>query len=439
MSKLLKESVPKTTELHGPVWQKLVLKKPVLKGTVLNPDTRTRGLPALPQMRHVLSNVPWFGLMFGLGAAAVVAPKIRSAQPFIVPVGQALVPAAGIAIAGLSALGAVVTRNPAYMASCAAGLWASSRPWRVALAQQRRTSHQHHRAPHRHKAHHHQGAQAAHDRAPARTAAPSVGAHLLSPAPKNPQPAAANYTFTLVSINVLYGRADASQLARFAAQLDADFVLVQECTEEFCDGLEKARTPHRFCDIYPHRFGTAAHRAAGTVTYSKLPGVHTTDWLIDTAGADDRHNPVVRFDTPAGEMTISNVHTVPPAPHWATAWGRQLRRIRYHARHTCGPLIVAGDFNADLCHPAFHDLLSTFQDGVNGSASRPWSWLRTNTWPQGSRLEFVRLDHILGRGLNLCDGGTISVAGTDHRGTWAQWTLAQDTHRELTPKRGQLN
>lgn len=352
-------------------------------------------LPVVSGVCDLVDRVPWAGITLSLGVAAVLAPKVRSAQPFVVPVGQALVPMAGLVVAGLAGLGAVVTKKPAYVAGFAAGVWAGTRPWRSARAQQRRAA---------------------------------VNVLRRRPGGSSPaltgRAAQGGFTFTIVSVNVLYGRADPRTLARFATHCGADFVLVQECTEAFSDQLEHVRSPHRFGQVYPYRFGAPAPRAAGTVTYSKFPGVHLTDWLVNTAGVDDRHNPVVRFETPAGDLTISNVHTVPPAPHWATAWGRQLRRIRYHVRHTNGPLIVAGDFNADLCHPAFCDLTTSFQDGVDGVEVKPWSWLWRNTWPRGGKLEFVRLDHILGRDLSLNAGGTVSIPGTDHHATWARWTLS---------------
>lgn len=337
-----------------------------------------------------MRNIPWAESVAALGVAAVIAPKVRIAQPFVIPVGQALVPPTGAALTLAGVVGFVVTKRPMFAGAAGAGLWAALRPWR--LARQQHSGHTVDDGPH-----------------VTTSTLPTTSA-----------------TFTVLSINVLYGRADATLVAHHAASLAADCVLIQECTAEFAEALESTEPTAKFLETYPYTFGQSAPRAAGTVTYSRHPGCQVGDWLADSAGDDDRFNPVVEIDTPAGLLTLSNIHTVPPAPQWASAWMRQLRRIGYHARQVDGPLIIAGDFNADLCHPQFRDLIPTFIDGVNGKNPNVWNWWRRMTWPRRSGVPFVRLDHILGRGLHLVDGGTLSIRGTDHHATWTKWTIPAD-------------
>jgi endonuclease/exonuclease/phosphatase (EEP) superfamily protein YafD len=51
-------------------------------------------------------------------------------------------------------------------------------------------------------------------------------------------------------------------------------------------------------------------------------------------------------------------------------------------------------------------------------------WVRT--WPMGSGVPpFIQLDHMLERGLQVVDAGTVTIADTDHRAIWAR----------LSPKR----
>lgn len=335
------------------------------------------------RLKERVWNFPWAESAAVLGLAAVVAPKVRLAQPFVIPVGQALVPPVGAVLTLACGVGFIATKRPIFAGAAGAGLWATLRP--CLLARQQRI-------------------------------------HRLDEDSQVPVENELS-TLTILSINVLYGRADAALVAQHAVSLAADCVLVQECTEEFAQALENTKSAAEFRELYPHKFGQPAPRAAGTVTYSRHPGRQIGDWLSGSAGDDDRFNPVVEVDTPAGVLTLSNVHTVPPAPRWTSAWMRQLRWIGYHSRQVDGPLIIAGDFNADLCHPQFRDLVPTFIDGVNGgNRNAHRGWLRM-TWPRRTGASFVRLDHILGRGLLLVDGGTFSIRGTDHRATWARWKI----------------
>ena len=68
---------------------------------------------------------------------------------------------------------------------------------------------------------------------------------------------------------------------------------------------------------------------------------------------------------------------------------------------------MAGDFNATRLHPRFRDI--NLEDCTGHMAHTP-------SWP--SVLPVLRLDHIMTTG-ECHSGGQVAVAGTDHRGVWA--------------------
>lgn len=121
---------------------------------------------------------------------------------------------------------------------------------------------------------------------------------------------------------------------------------------------------------------------------------------------------------PAG-IQIVGAHPLTPMPDTVESWDQGLQNLggwidefvaenpADEAESASKGLVVAGDFNATRAHPRFRAL--GIQDCTGHLAHTP-------TWP--AKLPVLRLDHILTTG-QCHDGGQFRVAGTDHRGVWA--------------------
>jgi endonuclease/exonuclease/phosphatase (EEP) superfamily protein YafD len=124
-------------------------------------------------------------------------------------------------------------------------------------------------------------------------------------------------------------------------------------------------------------------------------------------------------------VTVTGVHTISPGRGRIDAWNRDLQSLVRVSSQTTGPQLMLGDFNASRDHRPFRQLLDTgLVDGAEAVRTLPW---RGVTWPANKRLRpvAVRLDHVLVtpasigvRALRL-----VSVAGTDHRGVFAELAL----------------
>ena len=80
---------------------------------------------------------------------------------------------------------------------------------------------------------------------------------------------------------------------------------------------------------------------------------------------------------------------------------------------------MAGDFNSSQTHPGFRKVADRMTDAHRAAGQ---GWVRT--WPIGSRVPpFIQLDHVLMRGLEVVDAGTVTIADTDHRAIWARLSL----------------
>lgn len=124
---------------------------------------------------------------------------------------------------------------------------------------------------------------------------------------------------------------------------------------------------------------------------------------------------------PAGTQIVG-AHPLTPMPDTVESWDQGLQNLggwidefvaenpTEEAESASKGLVVAGDFNATRAHPRFRAL--GIQDCTGHLAHTP-------TWP--AKLPVLRLDHILTTG-QCHDGGQFRVAGTDHRGVWADIT-----------------
>jgi endonuclease/exonuclease/phosphatase (EEP) superfamily protein YafD len=121
----------------------------------------------------------------------------------------------------------------------------------------------------------------------------------------------------VLTLNVLFGRADLPTLVAAVERERVDVVALQELTPEFADRFQAAvaqRLPYR--DVHP------APSASGSGIWSRwpleplglLPGSNTT--------------PQVRVQAPgAVAAVVTSVHTASPLPTRVAAWRRDLQEL----------------------------------------------------------------------------------------------------------------
>jgi endonuclease/exonuclease/phosphatase (EEP) superfamily protein YafD len=211
---------------------------------------------------------------------------------------------------------------------------------------------------------------------------------------------------TVMASNLQFGRGDQTRLAAAVAELGVDVLVLTEVTPEAEREL-----------ALPHHVGRGAQHAAGTMALSRWP-VSTVSPGTDTTF----HQPVVRVATPSGPLRVQAVHVAPPtsALRWHTELSQLLTATLAVRDAQAEPLVLAGDFNATDDHPVLRRLTEVTVDAHRDAGA---GWVRS--WPtQGAVPAFAGIDHVLLRGPQVVDAGTLTLPGSDHAVVWAQLVIA---------------
>jgi endonuclease/exonuclease/phosphatase (EEP) superfamily protein YafD len=219
---------------------------------------------------------------------------------------------------------------------------------------------------------------------------------------------------TVLSSNLEFGDADAGRLVDAVRSLRADVVVLVELTPRAVARLRAAGLDTEL----PYAVGHAEAGTTGAMIRSRWPLT-----LLDEGpgtGGSLFWEPYARVDGPSGAFRVKAVHTRQPIVS-ASGWRQDLQLLQdwQLAQPTQEPLVMAGDFNASMDHPALRALTAGLVDAHRALGQ---GWVRT--WPQGRRLPpFVQLDHVLQRGFAVEDAGTVTLSGTDHAAVWARLAL----------------
>ena len=236
----------------------------------------------------------------------------------------------------------------------------------------------------------------------------------------------------LLSLNVQFGRAHPEAVVALIEERRSDVVVLTEMTPDGWRRLEAAGLRRHF----PHATGRTDTGASGTVILSRRPFT-----CLDTVERNPCGQVVTRrpdapayrlgqndatFDLPSVRLedgtVIRGIHARPPSLTANDRWRREQHDLATWVRDQSPqtPLILAGDFNASLSHPAFRALA----DGLVHAPRTGLPWPRT--WPEGARLPaLIQIDHILTRGFAVHAEGVDVVPGTDHAAVWADLRRAQ--------------
>jgi endonuclease/exonuclease/phosphatase family metal-dependent hydrolase len=236
-------------------------------------------------------------------------------------------------------------------------------------------------------------------------AVPSVFGHTVAPGSGD---------LVVMSANLQYGGADARSLVVAVREHRVDVLVLLEVTPDAVGRLRVAGLD----TVLPESVGRSSPDAGGTIVRSR-DGLTLKDPGLDQVSAHAFNEPVVSARYPGGTVVLRAVHSLPPSLSGAADWRSGLADLQAWGQRqpTDEPLVLAGDFNSSWGHPGFRQLAEAMTDAHRAAGQ---GWVRT--WPQGRRLirPFIQLDHVLVRGLDVVDAGTVHLPNTDHAAVWAR-------------------
>jgi len=245
-----------------------------------------------------------------------------------------------------------------------------------------------------------------------------VGAHLLVLAPAltaTPPPPVGGVQLRLVVANlyVLNPRPQDAGVALLALQ--PDVLVVPELTQDGLAGLRAAG----LLDDLPFAVVDLGDRGEGVGLFSRLPLNDVVTRRVAT-----RDLPRATVTVGGVDVRVLTAHPLPPVPFVEPLWRQALADLADEVGDVAGPLVVAGDLNADRDQSPFRALLDTGLRDAHDERGRGLA----RTWPAAFPL--LHLDHVLVR-----DGGDARVAvlavrevdlpGSDHKGVVADLAISR--------------
>lgn len=233
---------------------------------------------------------------------------------------------------------------------------------------------------------------------------------------------------TILSCNVMYGRAD---LAALRAEIEAhkpDLIVIQEYTGAMHARMESAllaQFPHSAVAPRDDAFGMAIFSriefSEAPVLYPALPAVETAAGKDGSSGALWAcGEPQVRVVINRGdrEIIVQGVHTLPPiSPSHLREQRRLVRALSAWAKHEQRPVVLVGDFNHTSSAQSARWLARAGLSDTHAAAGEG----RGLTWPDGAygglwRVLGFRLDHVFTGGGAQCEWVKVGESiGSDHR------------------------
>ena len=214
----------------------------------------------------------------------------------------------------------------------------------------------------------------------------------------------------VLSVNVLAGGGDTTRIMELIRRERPDVVSLQELTDEHVAKLDSAG----IATFLPHRALRPQPGVSGTGLYAKHPLVSARG--LNAESTFDMARATMRMS--GQEVDVVAVHTSPPLPGApVTRWRRDFDLLP----RTGSPIrILAGDFNATLDHRELRNLLGT---GYHDAAATVGAGL-VPTWPHGTPLPPVTLDHVLvDEHVSVRSVEVFDVPGSDHRAVVARLCL----------------
>lgn len=255
----------------------------------------------------------------------------------------------------------------------------------------------------------------------------AAGAGLLCAGPElwwsvwrdRPEAKAADATrpvFTVMSMNVLYGRADPAQVRALVEEHEPDIIVFQEWTARAEQHIRPALEVS-----YPHWAVSDREDAFGQAVCSRRPFIRAARMFLPGGG----HEPqiTVEIEHDGRPLRVTNVHTLPPV---SLAYFAEQRRVTrelagWRAGTDAGddpadaPHVLAGDFNAvSRSSTLAHLRRAGWREAHRGAGAIG----RGSTWPRLGWLRWapgIKLDHVLHTDELVCESSAVGRdMGSDH-------------------------
>ncbi|MEU6717680.1 endonuclease/exonuclease/phosphatase family protein [Nonomuraea sp. NPDC046802] len=216
----------------------------------------------------------------------------------------------------------------------------------------------------------------------------------------------------VMTINMLFGRADPATIVKLVREFDPDVLSTQELTPGAVSDLDAAGLKA----LMPHRVLEDEWNASGSGLYSK----HELRPLLGMGMSFGHNMPAARISLPGGKpVDFVDVHPFPPLGPRVTDWNASLESLPSASPDQVR--ILAGDFNASLDHAALRKLLDR---GYKDAADQVGAGL-IPTWPANKRVPpIITIDHVLvDHRVGVREVSVRDVPGTDHRAVLAELTV----------------
>lgn len=220
---------------------------------------------------------------------------------------------------------------------------------------------------------------------------------------------------SILSFNVLHGRAEVASLAELVRAHRPDLVVLPEAGEGF-----RERLGPKVADLGYRSWVTTApgeREGAGIVVLAapRLGAVTATPLDLGT-----RFRWLELRGGGLGTVGVVAVHTAAPIRRWMPDWAAELGLLRTWLGEGRGPHVVVGDVNATLDHAPLREALG----GARDVAADRGQGL-ASTWPTGWPRWFgVQIDHVFtSGGVHPAGARILDLPGSDHRALLAQVVL----------------
>lgn len=221
----------------------------------------------------------------------------------------------------------------------------------------------------------------------------------------------ASDSITIMSTNVLGGRADPDRLNAEIVAHRPDIVVIQEWTNR-----AKQRLGPMLGAAFPHQVESIRERSSGQAVYSKRPFTAAARTATPSPIAEPQLTVTVELS--GQELRVTNVHVPPPV---SAVHRREQRHMTdllatdMESASASRPHVIAGDFNAVSRSANLYRLRRAgFAESHRGAGAIG----RGSTWPRLGALRWVpgiRLDHVLHSDELACESSAVcGDVGSDH-------------------------
>ncbi|MFI7126403.1 endonuclease/exonuclease/phosphatase family protein [Nonomuraea sp. NPDC050153] len=216
----------------------------------------------------------------------------------------------------------------------------------------------------------------------------------------------------VMTINMLFGRADTATIMKLVREFQPDVLSTQELTPGAVADLDEAGLK----ELMPHRVLQDEWSAGGSGLYSK----HPVEPLWDLMPPVGHHMPAALISLPGGRpIEFIDAHPFPPLGPQVVDWNEAM--ANFPSTSPDRIRIIAGDFNASLDHAALRGLLAR---GYKDAADTVGAGL-IPTWPANKRVPpIITIDHVLvDQRVGVQEVSVRDVPRTDHRAVLAELTV----------------